>query len=250
MNVDTELSVKGFCFRGFAENTVVAEMVKAIGLDRIDLSGCQVSWKDPASHRPAIEAFGRHGVHIVGIGCVQLSGEPDDIEYFNFCREAGCDTISLSGNPATFLPALHQAQRWAEEYNIRLAIHNHGGNHWLGNSQMLSHVLAQCNERVGLCLDTAWCIQAGENPIEWLKHFRHRIYAVHFKDFRFDPKGNVEDVIVGEGALDLPAFVKGLSDQNFTGPAIVEYEGDVDNPVPALKTCVQRMRQVFQNLNR
>lgn len=248
MDLSKELSVKGYCFREFKDNRVVAQMVKDCGLDRIDLSGCQLNYKKPDEHEPAIEIFKQAGVEIVGIGAVQLSGEADDEEYFKFCRKAGCNVISVGGPPGTFPRALTQADKWAGEYGMKIAIHNHGGYDWLGSSVMLKHILSGVSDNVGLCLDTAWAIQAGENPIKWLDIFKGRIFAVHFKDFTFDKNGKHEDVIVGEGALDLPAFVTGLLDSDFNGPAIIEYEADKDNPVPALTECVKSMRKVIAGI--
>lgn len=250
MDFDKELSVKGYCFRAFKDNHAVARMVRECGLDRIDLSGVQLNFKEPSQHQPAIDAFQDAGVKIVGIGALALTGEDADEEYFRFCRNAGCATISVTGKPETFVDALRRSENWAEAYGMRLAIHNHGGKHWLGSSEMLRYVLGRTGPRVGLCLDTAWCLQAGEDPLAWAKEFAGRIFAVHFKDFTFDAKGHHRDVVVGEGALDLPGFVKALEAGAFDGPAIIEYEADSENPVPALAECVRRMRSVFATFSR
>lgn len=248
MDFDRELSVKGFCFRGFPENRIVAQMVKACGLDRIDLSGVQMDFRKPEQHDPVARIYEEAGVKIVGIGATPLMGLDADEELFRFCRRAGCSTISISGEPETFFEALKRMEAWAEAYDMRLAIHNHGGRHWLGSGQMLKYILSRSGPRVGLCIDTAWCLQAGENPLEWLDRFAGRVYAVHFKDFRFTPQGAFSDVIVGEGGLDLAGFVRKLRDADFNGPAVVEYEADVENPVPALSACVRRMREVIRGL--
>lgn len=246
MELERDLGIKGFCFRGFKDNAVVAQKLLECGVDRIDLSKPQVDFRNPALHDPAIAIYRKAGVVIVGIGVVSLEGDADDRQYFEFCRKAGCRTISFTGKPATFDCALQQAQRWADEYDMRLAIHNHGGKDWLGNSTMLRHVLASAGPRVGLCIDTAWCIQAGEDPIKWAgETFAGRVFAVHYKDFEFDSRGKHRDVIVGDGSLDLPAFVAMLRETGFDGPAVIEYEGDVDNPVPALQQCVQRLKPVL-----
>ncbi|HEY8965269.1 MAG TPA: hypothetical protein VIM58_02425, partial [Candidatus Methylacidiphilales bacterium] len=63
-----------------------------------------------------------------------------------------------------------------------------------------------------------------------------------FKDFVFEPNGQWKDVIVGEGNLDLPAFTAALKKSGFDGMAVVEYEADPENPVPALTKCVASMR--------
>jgi sugar phosphate isomerase/epimerase len=45
--------------------------------------------------------------------------------------------------------------------------------------------------------------------------------------------------------LDLPEFIKALDETGFDGMAVIEYEADVENPVPALKRCVDSMRKNF-----
>ncbi|MBN1555375.1 MAG: sugar phosphate isomerase/epimerase [Phycisphaerae bacterium] len=246
MNLNEELGVKGYCFRGYPDNPTVAAKIKECGVNRVDLSGPQCDFRDPDLHETTIETFRNAGVKIVGIGAVQLHGDQADEQYFQFCKKAGCRTVSCAGKPETFFDAVAQADRWAQQYDMFVAIHNHGGKHWLGNSEMLQYVLGKVSPRVGLCIDTAWCLHAGEDPVQWLEMFAGRIHAVHYKDFVFDRRGKHRDVIVGEGALDLPAFVKGLKAGGFEGPAVIEYEADVENPVPALRKCVQKMRPILQ----
>ncbi|MEO0513824.1 MAG: sugar phosphate isomerase/epimerase family protein [Planctomycetota bacterium] len=245
MNFNQELAIKGFCFRGYDDNVTVASKLKECGVDRIDLSGCQCDFRQPNEHDEVIKTFRDADVSIVGIGAVQLHGDSSDQQYFEFCRKAGCRTVSCMGEPDTFTEAIKQADRFAQDFDMFVAIHNHGGKHWLGNSEMLRHVLRRVSDRVGLCIDSAWCLQAGENPVEWVEEFGQRVHAVHFKDFVFDRHGGYEDVVVGTGALNLPAFVKALKEVNFDGPAAIEYEADVDNPVPALSDCVEQMRKTL-----
>jgi len=40
----------------------------------------------------------------------------------------------------------------------------------------------------------------------------------------------------------LPAFVAALEETGFDGMAVIEYEADPENPVPALTDCVNQMR--------
>jgi sugar phosphate isomerase/epimerase len=49
-------------------------------------------------------------------------------------------------------------------------------------------------------------------------------------------------VIIGEGNLNLKKFLATLADIGFDGTFVLEYEGDVDDPVPALKQCVDAVR--------
>jgi sugar phosphate isomerase/epimerase len=49
-------------------------------------------------------------------------------------------------------------------------------------------------------------------------------------------------VIIGTGNLDLPSLMTKLKAIKFSGPLVIEYEGDEKNPVPALKECVAALR--------
>jgi len=113
---------------------------------------------------------------------------------------------------------------------------------------MLKHMMNLASDRIGICIDTAWCLQSSENPVKWLEIFNKRIYAVHYKDYVFDRSGHFTDAIVGRGTLDLPAFLRGLIDLDINGPVVVEYEGDPDDPVPALTECVREIQRVDSNL--
>ncbi len=69
------------------------------------------------------------------------------------------------------------------------------------------------------------------------------MYGVHVKDFVFDRSGTPTDVVVGEGNLDLGTLQTVLNNGEFDGYIVLEYEGDVDDPVPALKKCVAAVRE-------
>ncbi|MGD8237153.1 MAG: sugar phosphate isomerase/epimerase family protein, partial [Armatimonadota bacterium] len=135
--------------------------------------------------------------------------------------------------------SLRTADELAEKHDIRLAIHNHGGRHWLGTDAMLEHVFSKTSDRIGLCLDTAWAIDSRLDPVKMVTRFGDRLYGVHIKDFLYTPHRTPEDVVVGTGILDLPGLLKAMDEVGFDGYVVLEYEGDVDNPVPALKECVE-----------
>ena len=94
-------------------------------------------------------------------------------------------------------------------------------------------------DRIGLCLDTAWALDAREDPIAMAERYADRLYGVHIKDFVFDRAREPEDVIVGQGNLDLPRLAELIESNENVKMVVLEYEGDVDNPVPALTKCVQ-----------
>ncbi|MDF3058938.1 MAG: sugar phosphate isomerase [Rariglobus sp.] len=240
-DLDARLGVKSYSFRHIKENPEVAAAVKQCAVKVIDLSACHVNYDDPAQQEQVIAAYRDAGVTISGIGVVTLKNdEVFNRRFFEFARRAGCGLVSCSLDPDAHEDTLRLTRTLCDRYGMRIAIHNHGGKHWLGNSTMLDYLFRRTGPEVGLCLDTAWCIQAGESPLTWLERFGDRLYGLHLKDFTFEPKGTYHDTVVGEGALDLPAFLKALRTAPALESAVVEYEGD--DAVGMTARCVKAIR--------
>lgn len=238
------LAVQSYCFRGFKENPKVAELVKKIGVSAIEVCGVHCNFNDPAGWDAVLNTYAKAGVNIVSIGVEGF--KPDEAHCrsrFDFAKRAGCSVISANFAPDTFAQTVPVVAKLSEEYGIRLAIHNHGGYHWLGNGQMLDHVFNTTPACIGLCMDTAWAMDAKQDPLKWADKYAARLYSVHIKDFIFDRARNHTDVVVGTGNLKLPELFKLLSDKGFAGPLICEYEGDVNDPTPALAECIVAMRK-------
>lgn len=245
MNLSEELGVQSFCYRGFKANEDVIERVKECGVSKIELCGVHVDFQDPATFSGVVDLYESAGIDIVSIGVQSFANDPGgERRYFEFAAAAGNRFISADFALQTTPDSFRTAERLAAEYDVKLAIHNHGGRHWLGTAQMLEHVFNQTSDRIGLCLDTAWAIDSREDPVEMVRRFGDRLYGVHIKDFVYKPDRTPEDVVCGEGILDLPALVAALRDVDFAGYLVLEYEGDVENPVPALTRCVEAFRKV------
>src|SRR5581483_3556227 len=182
------------------------------------------------------------GVKIVAIGVEYLTGEyAKDKLRFEWCKAAGVKNMSISFKPSAMFEGLKTIEKLADEFDMNLGIHNHGGYDWLGNPTILEYLFSKTGKRIGLHLDTAWAIDAGQNPVEMAEKFIDRLEGVHVKDFTYSPKRESSDVIIGTGILDLPKLMGLLKKSNFAGPLVIEYEGDVENPVPALSECVKKL---------
>jgi sugar phosphate isomerase/epimerase len=203
-----------------------------------------VDFADASKHAAAIDTCRKAGVQIVAIGVEGMAGKPDrDQTRFEFCKAAGVKHMSIGFSPEAMFDGLKNVEKLAEQYDLKLGIHNHGGYHWLGNSQILKYIFERTSPRIGLYLDTAWAIDAKQDPIKMAEQFGQRLYGVHVKDFVYDRARQFTDVVIGTGNLDLPQFVQTLKQISFNGPLVIEYEGDVENPVPALSKCVEALRR-------
>jgi sugar phosphate isomerase/epimerase len=235
-----KLAVQSYCLRGFKNNLDVAAKVAEIGLSAIELCAVHADFLDEDSFEKVVEIYSDAGIDIVSVGVQGFKGDLDNEEkFFRFAQIAGAKHISANFAPESVPESFDSAARLADKYDIKLGIHNHGGKHWLGSSQMLRTVLAKTSPRIGLMLDTAWALDAGENPIAMAEEFKDRLFGLHLKDFVFDRARKPEDVIVGEGNLDIVKLSALLNEIDYNGLYVLEYEGDVENPVPALKKCVE-----------
>jgi sugar phosphate isomerase/epimerase len=242
-NIAKETGVQSYCYRHFKDNAKVAELVKESGLDRIELCAVHVDFNDEASFDGVIDTYKKAGVQIASIGVEGFAdNEPAERKRFEFAKKAGAKVITCSFAIDKTPGCYRTAEKLAEKYGIPLAIHNHGGRHWLGSAAVLKHVFSQTSEVIGLCIDTAWALDSGENPVAMAEQFADRLYGVHIKDFVFDRARKPEDVVVGTGNLDLPKLAAVLRSTQTVGSCVLEYEGDVENPVPAMKKCVAALK--------
>ncbi len=237
--------VQSFCFRHFKDNAVVAQKVRDIGLDKIEVCGIHADFDKPDAFKDVVATYKQAGVSIISIGVQTFEGKDSERAWFECAAAAGARHISCHFRIESFLTALPKVRRWSREFGIRVGIHCHGGYMFGGSPDVLDYLIGLGGPEIGLCIDTAWCLQIGPGagkPVEWAKKYAGKIYGIHYKDFLFEPNGQWKDTIVGQGNLDLPAFNAALKEGGFDGMAVIEYEADVENPDPALKRCVDSMK--------
>ncbi len=239
------IAIQSWCYRAFKPLDDFLPLLKASGVTATELCGVHAEFGKPETAPALAQRFKEAGVQIVAIGVEYLTGTPADRGRFEWCKAAGVKHMSISLKPECLddnAAGLKGIERLAEEFDLQLGIHNHGGYDWLGNPPILRYVLGKVGQRIGLHLDTAWAIDAKQNPVEMAETFIDRLVGVHVKDFTYSPTRQPSDVIIGTGSLDLPKFTGLLKSAGFKGPLVIEYEGDENNPVPALSECVKRLK--------
>lgn len=243
-----DFGVQSYCFRHFKDNAQVAEYVKQIGLNKIEVCAVHADFSDVDGWKQIVKTYNDANVDIISIGVQTFQGdEAVERKWFECAAAAGAKHISAHVKVDSYEKALRVIKKLSDEFGIRVGLHCHGGYMFGGQPDVLEHLISLGGPQLGLCIDTAWCMQIGPRvgqPIEWVKKFAGKIYGVHYKDFTFNSDASWNDVIVGTGTLNLPEFVKALDDNGFDGMSVIEYEADVEAPVDSLTKCVQSMRKV------
>ena len=238
--------VQSWSYREVKTNAEVAQRILAQGQARVELCGVHANFNEPGTFAAVIAPYRAAGIEIASIGVQTFTGDiAKEKHWFEFAKQAGAKHISAHFQVGSFAKAVPVAMALAEAYDIKVGIHCHGGYQFGGSEDVIDHLLAIGGPRLGLSLDTAWCLQNGRsNPVAWTKKYQGRIFGVHYKDFTFDAKGKDHEVVIGQGALDLTAFVHGLEDTGFNGWTVIEHESDPANPDPGIAARLKALAAV------
>ncbi len=154
---------------------------------------------------------------------------------FEFAKAIGIRTITADPDPDSFdsLNAL------VKEFDIRIAIHNHGPTHRYNKALDVLKAIEGRDERIGACADLGHYIRSGERPVDVIRLLKGRLYGVHLKDFA-EMKDKSEGVILGKGHLDCAEVFKALVQVGFPsdGALSLEYEENPKDPIEDIRQCV------------
>ena len=241
-SLNARLGIQSWCFRAFKTTPQVIAGLREAGVSTLEICGVHINVAQ--APEKTLAEYTAAGITISSFG---VNGfKPDEAaarKVFEFAALAGFPTISA--DLADDGPRLALVERLCTEFGKKIAIHNHGRKHALGSAAALERLFAKASMNVGLCLDTAWALDAGEDPVAMAGKFGTRLYGVHIKDFVFDRAGRPVDVVAGTGNLNLAALAAKMQEVRFDGYLTIEYEGDEAAPVPALTKCVENVRAVF-----
>ena len=163
---------------------------------------------DPALEAQALADYAAAGIKLHAAGTISFPKDDDDDirAKFEYAKRAGIRVI-VAGDPApTTLPRI---EKFVREYDIRLAIHNHGPEDKLYPSPFdVLKVVKDMDPRIGCCIDVGHAARAGANLVEAIHACGPRLYNMHVKDLtNFASKES--QVPVGGGHSTLPRDVRG-----------------------------------------
>lgn len=237
--------LQSYCLRHFKDNAVVAQKAKSMGYDSMEVCAVHANFDEPGSFQAVVDTYRKAGVAIGSLGVQTFTGdEAKEKKWFECAKMAGAKYLTAHFKVENFTTAIPVAMKLSDAYGIRLAIHCHGGYMFGGSLDVIEYLLKISGPQIGVCIDTAWCMQTGRgNPVEWVKKFGNRMYGMHYKDFTFDSAAKWKDVVVGTGNLKLKELFAALDEVGFGGHAVVEYEGDLEKPEAALMACLEEVKK-------
>jgi len=187
------------------------------------------------------------GVTLMAYGVVGFdANETKAREIFDFAKAIGL--TSISANPEKDAPTFDLLDKLVEEYDIPIAIHNHGpGDKYYPLPFDAWRMVENRDKRMGLCIDVGHTVRIGGDPIAAIKRCASRLYDFHLKDVTAAvPTG--KHCVFGKGVIDFPRVLQALLDVKFAGHLEIEYEDTPENPLPGMKESMIFLRKVFAQL--
>jgi sugar phosphate isomerase/epimerase len=165
-----------------------------------------------------------HGLTCYTFGVSKTSLNPDENRrLFEFAKLIGAKLIVVEPRD---LAEWDNLEALVKEYDIRLAIHNHGKGTVYGDPATVQAILAQRDPRIGVCLDVGWVTAAGFDAAKVFRDYGDRVFDLHFKDKKVetaaDGKEVILDVPVGTGAANYPGLFAELKRTGWTGVLAIE----------------------------
>ncbi|MBL8812552.1 MAG: sugar phosphate isomerase/epimerase [Planctomycetaceae bacterium] len=153
---------------------------------------------------------------------------------FEFAKKLGVPCMSADPD----LDSFDSLNDLVKEFDIRIAIHNHGPNHRYNKAADVLRVVEGRDERIGACADLGHYIRSGQNSTEVIRLLKGRLFGIHLKDFA-EMKDQTKGVILGKGHLNVEAVFTELKEAGFpaNGALSLEYEENEKNPIADIREC-------------
>jgi len=236
-----ELGLASYTCRKFDLKTTL-EMAQRVGLKHIALKDVHLAMNStPEQIKAVVAQVKEAGLDLYGGGVIYMRNEAQVNQAFDYAKAAGMRVII--GVPLPELLPL--VDKKVKEYNIKVAIHNHGpGDKVFPLPATVYERIKDLDKRIGLCNDIGHTARSGVDPAASIVQFADRLLDVHIKDeTAADAKGSATEV--GRGVINIPQVIRALVKINYTGIVSFEYEKSENDPLPGLAESVGYVRGVM-----
>jgi sugar phosphate isomerase/epimerase len=241
------LGLASYTFRNFSRAQMIGFMkqLNVFGLNAKDIKDHLPM--DAQEEAAALADYASAGVKLHAAGVIYFAKDEDaDIRAkFEYCKRAGIGVI-VAGDPA--LETLPRIEKFVKEYDIRIAIHNHGPEDKLWRSPLdVLKAVKGMDPRIGCCIDVGHTVRAGTDVVQAIREAGPRLFNVHMKDLT-DFESKESQVAVGDGIMPVREMFEALIAAKYNGFVDLEYEIHPDDPMPGVIRSFAYMRGVLEGM--
>jgi len=241
------LGLASYTFRNFSRAQMIGflKQLNVLALNAKDVKDHLPM--DPQEEAAALADYAAAGIKFHAAGTIYFTKDEDaDVRgKFEYCKRAGIGVI-VAGDPAP--ETLPRIEKFVKEYDIRIAIHNHGPEDKLWHSPLdVLKAVKGLDPRIGCCIDVGHTVRAGTDVVQAIHEVGARLFNVHMKDLtNFQSKES--QVPVGEGIMPVKKIFEALSAIRYKGFVDLEYEVHPDDPMPGVTESIAYMRGVLAGM--
>jgi sugar phosphate isomerase/epimerase len=241
------LGLASYTFRNFSRAQMIGFMKQ--------LNVFALNAKDIKDHLPmdaqqeaaALADYAAVGIKLHAAGAIYFAKDEDaDIRSkFEYCKRAGIGVI-VAGDPTP--ETLPRIEKFVKEYDIRIALHNHGPEDKLWPSPLdVLKAVKGMDPRIGCCIDVGHTVRAGTDVVQAIREVGPRLFNMHMKDLtNFQSKES--QVAVGDGIMPVRKMFEALVAAKYQGFVDLEYEIHPDDPMPGVIASFAYMRGVLAGM--
>lgn len=241
-----KLGVASYSLRNFSRQQAI-EMTRSLGIRYINFKSMHLAYDaTPEEFARARSELAAAGLELVGGGMITFETDTDDgvRKYFDYAKAAGMPTIVFTSKPAV----LPRIEKFARQYDIKAAIHNHGPEDPAFPSPYDAlKAVKGMDPRMGLCIDLGHTVRTGTDPVRAIADAGPRLLDMHAKDLR-DLKSVDSQCAVGDGKIPIAEIFRQLRAIRYNGYVNLEYEIEPENPLPGMRQSFSYMRGVLSGL--
>ncbi len=231
-----KLGIQLYSLRGYDVDTALVH-AKDLGFEQVEFySGMFPTDASSEQIAQMKQKVADLGLTISAHGVNRLSKDAAaNRKIFEFAKAIGIPTITADPDPDSF----DNLDELVKEFDIRVAIHNHGPRHRYNQVVDVLKAIEGHDERIGACADLGHYIRSGQDATEVIRLLKGRLYGIHLKDFAA-MEDKAEGVILGQGHLDVEGVFLALQSVSFpaNGAISLEYEEHPENPLAEIRQCV------------
>jgi sugar phosphate isomerase/epimerase len=236
---DLKLGVQTWTLRNLSFDQVVdfcsKHKIKYVQLipDHIGLSADKEVWQ---KKKDALEKAGLVP-YTFGVAGTSLEKEQNR-KLFECAKFFGMKLIIVE--PGDF-KIFDNLEELVKEYDIKVAIHNHGITSTYGNPATVRNLIKYRDQRIGVCMDAGWVASARFDPSKVFKEYNGRVFDIHLKDKKVNntAKGDVAtDTFLGEGDANLASLLKTLKEAKWGGVLAIETDNNLKDPTEHMTKAI------------
>jgi sugar phosphate isomerase/epimerase len=241
------LGLASYTFRNFSRAQLIGFM-KQLNVFALNAKDAKDHLPmDPQQETAALADYAAAGIKLHAAGAIYFAKDEDEDvrSKFEYCKRAGVGVI-VAGGPA--IATLPRIEKFVKEYDIRIAIHNHGPEDRLWPSPLdVLRVVKDMDPRIGCCIDVGHAARAGTDVVQAIREAGPRLFNVHMKDLtNFQSKES--QVAVGDGIMPVRRMFEALIAMKYDGFVDLEYEVRPDDPMPGVISSFAFMRGVLAGM--